>query len=273
MGEVSCKICNHISGFVFSGTVLNKYRVKYYACRNCGFVQTEQPYWLEEAYAIPINATDTGLVRRNLLAARSAAALIFFLFDRKKKFLDYAGGYGLFTRLMRNYGFDFYTHDLYTENLLAKGFEYHPGDEIELVTAFESFEHFENPLAEIERILAISRNVFFSTQLIPEPAPPVGQWWYYATEHGQHISFYTPRALQIIADKYGLQVYSLKGYHLLTAHRPGRWLFALLAGAGRYGLDRLIQPFMKSRVMDDMEILKARNIIFSTLIPEKNLEE
>ncbi len=38
-------------------------------------------------------------------------------------FLDYAGGYGVFTRLMRDIGFDFYWHDPYTQNLFANGFE------------------------------------------------------------------------------------------------------------------------------------------------------
>ncbi|HVI44176.1 MAG TPA: class I SAM-dependent methyltransferase [Chitinophaga sp.] len=254
--EIPCRICGKASEYIFTAPLLNRYQVKYYACNHCGLVQTEQPYWLAEAYAAPINLTDTGLVRRNLMAARSAAAIVFCLYNKRKKFLDYAGGYGLFTRLMRNYGFDFYTHDPYTDNLLAKGFEYNPADEIELVTTFESFEHFVEPLAEIEKILSISRNIFFSTQLIPDPAPKPGKWWYYGSEHGQHIAFYRKRTLEFIARKHNLHVCSLKGYHLLTEKKVSNPVFQLVAGAGRFGLDKAVQLFMKSKVMEDMNALK-----------------
>ncbi|PSL47318.1 methyltransferase family protein [Chitinophaga niastensis] len=251
-----CRICGHSSTFLFRGTLLDKHKVRYYACDLCGFVQTEKPFWLKEAYEQSINLTDTGLVRRNILGAKSVVTLLFFLFNRKGKFLDYAGGYGLFTRLMRNYGFDFYSHDPYTANLLAKGFDYNPNDRIELVTTFESFEHFEDPIAEIEKILAISKNIFFSTQLISNPAPSFGEWWYYGAEHGQHIAFYTGNTLKFIAEKYMLHIYSLKGYHLLTEKKINKWLFKFLIGAGRYGLYKIITPFMKSKVMSDMHTLK-----------------
>ncbi|ASZ14197.1 class I SAM-dependent methyltransferase [Chitinophaga pendula] len=256
MGEV-CKICGSEPSYIFSGTILGKYTVRYYSCACCGFVQTERPYWLEEAYQRSINLSDTGLVQRNILASRSAAVLLFFVYGTRKKYLDYAGGYGLFTRLMRNYGFDFYSHDPYTDNLLARGFEYRAGDEIELVTTFESFEHFEHPIAEIEKILAISKHIFFSTHLIPDPAPAPDQWWYYGLDHGQHIAFYTRKTLRYIADKYGLHVYSLRGYHLLTTQKINKWWYRLLIGGGRYGLHQLVPLFMRSRVMKDMQTLKA----------------
>ena len=34
-------------------------------CPKCGYVQTETPYWLEQAYVHAINRSDTGLLRRN----------------------------------------------------------------------------------------------------------------------------------------------------------------------------------------------------------------
>jgi hypothetical protein len=258
--DVTCKVCGKPSEFVFTAKVLNKYEVKYYRCGNCEFIQTEKPYWLTEAYNNPINLVDTGLTRRNILASKSVAVIIFLLFNKKAKFLDYAGGYGMFTRLMRDIGFDFYTYDPYTPNLLAKGFDYNKKDTIELLTTFESFEHFEEPLAEIEKMLAISRNIFFSTQLVPHPVPAINEWWYYAPEHGQHIAFYTHKTLQFIAAKYGLVVYTLKGYHLLTGRKIPGLYFKLLVAAGRFGLSKAVQLFMKTKVMDDMEALSTKNI-------------
>jgi len=45
---MNCKICSSNSSHIFSHDVLKKYNVKYFKCENCGFIQTENPYWLEE---------------------------------------------------------------------------------------------------------------------------------------------------------------------------------------------------------------------------------
>ncbi len=41
-----CKICNHESKHLFQGKILGKYKITYFHCRHCGFLQTEEPYWL-----------------------------------------------------------------------------------------------------------------------------------------------------------------------------------------------------------------------------------
>ncbi len=48
-------------------------------------------------------------------------------------------------------------------------------------------------------MLKISRNILFTTTLLPSPMPQPGTWWYYGLEHGQHISFYSLETLQSIA--------------------------------------------------------------------------
>lgn len=47
---------------VFSDKILHKYTVQYYQCPQCEYLCTEEPYWLKEAYANPINDTDTGIL-------------------------------------------------------------------------------------------------------------------------------------------------------------------------------------------------------------------
>ncbi len=42
-----------------------KYEVQYYRCPECYFAQTEDPYWLDEAYQNALNLSDTGLLFRN----------------------------------------------------------------------------------------------------------------------------------------------------------------------------------------------------------------
>ncbi|MEJ2105601.1 MAG: hypothetical protein P8X47_13660, partial [Ignavibacteriaceae bacterium] len=62
---MNCRVCNSKSKEVFSAKVLNKYNVKYYHCLSCGFLQTEEPYWLDEAYKSAIGIADTGIQKRN----------------------------------------------------------------------------------------------------------------------------------------------------------------------------------------------------------------
>ena len=58
-----CKICNKANDSIFTLKILNKYEIKYYHCSWCGFLQTEEPYWLDEAYSESINVS---YMQRNL---------------------------------------------------------------------------------------------------------------------------------------------------------------------------------------------------------------
>ena len=60
-----------------------------------------------EAYEAAIGITDTGILKRNHLFARRSSAVIASFYNSNKKFLDFAGGYGIFVRMMRDFGFDF----------------------------------------------------------------------------------------------------------------------------------------------------------------------
>ena len=166
---------------LFSTVLLQKHPTQYFQCLNCGYVQTEEPYWKEEAYKASINDSDTGMMMRSFWHRNIAATLIYFLFNQKGQLLDYGAGYGVFVRLMRDVGYDFYWQDKHTENLFAKGFEFPVSEKltIELLTCFEAFEHFVEPGTELENLLSISRNILLSTEFIPEPTPPPGEWWYY----------------------------------------------------------------------------------------------
>ena len=143
-----CKICNGTSSFAFSKQVLGRYQVSYFQCNSCGFIQTETPYWLNEAYSSAIADTDIGYITRNLVNRNIVSSLINTAFNSKGRFLDYGGGYGLFVRLMRDAGYDFYRQDKFCNNLFAQQFDIKSFNTInlsfDLLTAFEVFEHLEN---------------------------------------------------------------------------------------------------------------------------------
>jgi len=210
-----CKICNGAAVPFGEALVLGKHLVRYERCGACGFVQTEEPYWLSEAYQEAVSALDVGAVSRNLRLAPVTQSVIRRLFPAGTRFVDYGGGTGLFVRLMRDAGYDFKWLDKFAKNVFATGFEASK-DEYELLTAFEVFEHLVRPVEELETMLRYSRNVFFTTVLIPAETPRPGQWWYYGLEHGQHVSLYTLRSLEVLAERFGLRFCSSGELHLLT---------------------------------------------------------
>ena len=215
---MKCKICGNESVFVFKATVLKKYEISYFSCPKCGFLQTEEPYWLNEAYKESINSEDTGYLNRNIYLSKKVTVLISTLFNNDGNYLDFAGGYGILVRLMRDIGFNFYWYDKYTENIFAKGFEFND-EKIDAITSFESFEHFENPVVEIEKMLKISKNIIFSTLSLPSPIPKPDDWWYFGLNHGQHISFYSEKTFQFLSDKYNLKYYDLGPIKLFTTKK------------------------------------------------------
>lgn len=210
--EQHCNICNGRSQHIFNGEILNKHNVSYYKCTHCGFIQTEKPYWLEESYSRAITDLDLGLVGRNISLSEQTEKIIIDHFNHNARFIDYSGGYGLFARLMRDKGFDFYRSDKYCENLFAQHFDIldlTDPNNFELLTAFELFEHLEDPGNKLKELFNYSSSILFSTELIPQgQLKDVNDWWYFSPEIGQHISFYTEKSLEILADQFNCRFYT-----------------------------------------------------------------
>jgi len=219
---MSCNICSSSIERIFTALVLGEHDVEYFRCNTCGFIQTEEPYWLEEAYKDPVSIYDTGMVYRGMLWSSILKRIISKLFDRKAKYLDYGGGTGLLVRMMRDSGYDFYRYDPYGTNIFARGFDASDLEEFgkfELLTAFEVFEHVEKPLESIEEMFGFSETIIFSTLLQPLDSRLLNpeEWTYFAPQTGQHISFYTKRSLESIASTFSCNLYSdEEDVHILT---------------------------------------------------------
>ena len=192
------------------GQDTGQYEISYFKCPSCEFIQTEQAYWLVEAYAGVIADTDVSYVTRNIMYSQRVERIARLSFAGVKRFLDYGGGYGLFVRLMRDRGFDFYRQDLYCENIFARGFDVQDlqqeADEegFGLLTSFEVFEHLDRPREELDRMFGYADSILFpSTELQPRrQLHDIGDWWYFAPHMGQHIALYGLRTLETIARAY-----------------------------------------------------------------------
>lgn len=213
-----CCICQSSSALVFDLKVLNKYDVKYFQCSYCRCIYTESPYWLAEAYSSPITNLDIGLVQRNLECSLLVDNVLSLSKINHEKFLDFGGGYGLFVRMMRDKGYNFFLQDKYCENLFAKDYEIRnlkDCDFFDLITLIEVVEHNINPRKLIQFLLSQTDSIFFTTELVPQE--DLKTWNYLIPETGQHIFFLTELAIKIIARENGLYYYSSRDrFHLLT---------------------------------------------------------
>jgi len=216
---VKCRCCSaDISESIFSGNILGN-SVAYFECATCGYVQTEDPTWLDQAYSSVINGSDTGIMVRNQANVRVVLGTLASIGARRGRVVDFAGGYGLLVRMLRDKGVEALWTDPFCENLVAVGFEYSSegGKKSDLVTAFEAFEHFADPVSEIEKMFSIGENLLVSTEIIPTPAPSLTEWWYYGLDHGQHIGFFRVATLEFIAKRFGKHlVTDGRSLHLFT---------------------------------------------------------
>ncbi len=267
----SCPICNGPTKAIFRAQVLKSFEVEYLQCETCEFIQTEEPYWLPEAYSTAIASMDVGLVQRNILLCATVEDIIYQNFDKSGIFLDYAGGYGLFVRLMRDKGINFYRQDIYCENIFAKYFDLIDlldAQKFELVTAFEVFEHLRRPLDEIESIFQFSDSILFSTEIQPSKIiSSVDDWWYFVPETGQHISLYSKKSLEHLSKKFSCNLYSNGStLHLLTKRKLIADPFLSLEANSKSILEKIIAKVgllgspkvNKSLLQKDFEMYRDR---------------
>ena len=217
---MECKICKGIVKKIFKKKVLLKYDVSYYQCENCQFVQTDTPFWLDEAYNSAITSLDIGLLLRANYLVKETIPIINSCFPESKIMLDFAGGYGNYVRLMRDAGFNFFRQDDYCSNLFATHFDVSDIEtkKFDLVTGFEVLEHLSNPLDEIARVFTYADEVIFSTELLPTTVNEIEKWIYISQETGQHIAFYSSKAMEIIATKFNKNYYCKNNHiHIFTS--------------------------------------------------------
>ena len=208
-----CLICGSDDPLCFRKKVLFQYDVRYFRCSACGFLFTEKPNWLAEAYQEDIKGIrDIGMVQRNIQVAELTVRLIMRHLDPRKKFIDFGAGTGLFVRLMRDRGFDYYYDDPFARNIFARCFEARKPvaghQDYELLTAFEVFEHSPDPVGDVGRMLAYADSILFSTELQPEDANVLEDWFYLLPDAGQHVAFHTRKSLHNLAKQFDLNMFS-----------------------------------------------------------------
>lgn len=186
----------------FQKIVLGKYKVMYFQCTSCGSLQTETPYWLDEAYSETQTNLDTGAVRRTLYNAAPIVLISKLL--KIKTWSDEGGGTGLLARILRDYNLNAQSSDKYVSPNFTSGITAFEQGRNEGLSCFEVLEHLHYPGQELPAWLhEYVRVAVISTELY------TGQdedWWYLSPENGQHVFFYSKEALNLIAENHDFQI-------------------------------------------------------------------
>lgn len=187
--------------------VLGRHDPRLHQCGSCGFVQVDGPWWLDEAYAQPITSADVGLLARCQRLCGRIRGVLACTGAIDGAVLDWGGGYGTLTRMLRDRGVDCRHWDPHTQNLFAQGLEASLDSRPRwgAVLASEVLEHLPDPWSFFGPVAQRTDLIIATTTLVSVPAPPIGGWHYWSAEHGQHVSFYSRRTMELIAGRIGMR--------------------------------------------------------------------
>ena len=214
--SIKCRLCSSESFYKFSEKVLNKLNIKFYECGKCNSLQTEEPYWLAEAYEEWLTKYDTGIFAR--VDKTSLVSLIICKIFRFKNLLDVGGGDGLFCRIMRDHFINCFSQDKYSKNVYTRDFTKPNFENTDLLTSFEVVEHFSNPAKEFDDLFKLNPKMILLTTVIYNNQNQ--KWNYLELDTGQHIFFYSKKALRLISEKYDYDVFFLEsGFTLMISRK------------------------------------------------------
>ena len=252
---IKCELCGGSALFTHSAKFLSKFHADYYRCKDCEFWFVLKPFWLEEAYSDAITIIDTGLVARNI----RSSVLIGRIIGKDAKGVDWSGGTGLFTRLMRDKGFDFYWYDPYSLNIHARGFEYSLDSKVDVVTMIEVLEHIEEPLKFLKEVRSQTdcKWLIFTQEVHTNVNTP--DWWYFMSETGQHISFYSRKTLSYLGQQLDLDLYNFGNFYLLARLSPKEKLIFKVQNAHLFFL-KIIGKVHRSRTKTWEDHIQLKSI-------------
>lgn len=238
--NVRCSVCGGATSLLDSvdfnksceevrGTFLppSGHLIAYVRCGDCGFcfapeicgwslAEFERRIYNDEYVRVDPDCVDARprANARNLIAMFGDAG-------PELRHLDYGGGNGLTSGLLREAGWQSASHDVFFD----RGVDLRDFGRFDLVTAFEVFEHVPDPrrlVAEILGLLDTDGVVVFST-LLSDGALAAGRkldWWYASPRNG-HISLYTRESLARLAAAHGVNFGSFStGLHALWRQVP-----------------------------------------------------
>ncbi len=196
-----CKVCGNSCQPLFDEQFHNMYE----KCTLCGFIHLQSAYHVtfseERAeYDLHDNSIeDQGYVK--YLERFLAAAVTPFI--KEGSALEFGCGPGpVLAELLKRKGFDVSTYDKhFNPDTSVLDLRY------DLVTATEVFEHFNNPREDVAGVFSLlgQGGILAVMTSVPPRDDAAFLKWHYRREK-THISFYTRRAFEILAEENGAEL-------------------------------------------------------------------
>ena len=200
-----CKICQASTRSIKDV----KKELIYYRCSGCGFISLDDRYILNEIdekckYDQHNNSLENeGYVQmfENFIDLSIAPYL-----KNIKTALDFGSGpEPVFSKLLERRGLEVDIYDLYYAP--QKVYE---GKKYDLITSTEVFEHLSKPLETLELLVnhtKVNGYIALMTKFPPSDDKDFLAWWY--RRDPTHISFFTPKSFEVMAEKFGLKVLTM----------------------------------------------------------------
>jgi hypothetical protein len=107
MATSTCPICKSSANGLFIMTIQAENQVELNSCSKCEFAFYPDQNWINQSFSDVLNSLDAGAADRTVIAADYLGVMLKSQKLSHGKFLDYGGGYGLLSRIMRDRGFNF----------------------------------------------------------------------------------------------------------------------------------------------------------------------
>jgi len=220
------KSCEEASGNFLKRSGISVY---YYLCKLCGFCfapefsEWELKDFEEKIYNENYIDVDPDYKKARPEANAKSLLDIFKGREREIRHLDYGGGNGLLSNILKKAGWKSVTYDPFVD----RGVDIKALGSFNLITALEVFEHapdVEELISRLKSLLKEDGIILFST-LLSDGQIQHNQrihWWYAAPRNG-HISLFSRNSLNVFAQKHGFHVKSFSpGFHMLCRSIP-KW--------------------------------------------------
>ena len=183
-----------------------KKELNYYRCQDCGFVFLDDKHRVDvvrekKQYDQHNNSLENeGYVQ--MFEDFIEVAIVSYL-KKIQTALDFGSGpTPVFSELLKRRGLEVDIYDLYYAP--KKVYE---GKSYDLITSTEVFEHLSKPLETLQILtkhLKKGGYLVLMTKFPPKEDEVFLNWWY--RRDPTHISFFTPKSFEVMAQKVGLKV-------------------------------------------------------------------
>jgi len=213
---MKCLICNNMMDEIRHP----KFVSIYHACPACGFISKDPQCYdtPEEEFAVyETHENSIDDPRYVAFFETFLHSAVFPFMNGEKNAFDFGSGPSpVLAQLMeRDYGYRYSIYDKFYaphKNYVGKKFD--------LITSTEVMEHIADPILifkELKDLLKEDGILAIMTLFLPKSYDQFFGWHY--MRDTTHVSFYTPKAMSIIADRVGLELIYCDDYRYTTFKR------------------------------------------------------